>query len=251
MKRGIVHKSRSMRIGSTFLAIAAASVGVMVGGCGPGEDDYTATRAPVVNIPPDDQLLPNVDAGVKPLADVGPEGTVAIAKTMPFLIRTDPFALLRQETAYEASQRAERLVAEGGYLTVWSPPPPPPASPPQVQAEPQPYRRLSGILIGDSVLAIVEMEDGKTYIIRPGMQIPNSEWTVVSLDSEKAVLRRAGNRRPTQITVRLESPPAGRSTGQNNQPGGGQPGAGQGQGNPQGGKTGIPGLGPAGAGGGT
>jgi hypothetical protein len=95
--------------------------------------------------------------------------------------------------------------------------------------EPQPYRRLAGILVGDTVSAIIIMEDGSAHIIKPGMRIPNSPWRVVSIDEEKAILRRAGNRKPTQITIRLETPLGGVPAQGGGRPGGpGGPGSGPG-----------------------
>jgi len=75
-------------------------------------------------------------------------------------------------------------------------------------------------------------------VIRPGSKIPNSDWTVESIDREKAVLVRGGNAEPHRIVVRLESPPPGMGGG-----GIGGPGAGGGGGFP-----GAPG--PGGMGGG-
>jgi hypothetical protein len=91
------------------------------------------------------------------------------------------------------------------------------------QLEVQPYRRLAGILVGETVSAILIMENGEPHIVKPGYRIPNSEWTVVSIDQDKAILRRGGSKKPNEITVRLESPPAGT--------GGGRPGGQQGGGN--------------------
>lgn len=141
-----------------------------------------------------------------------------------FGVRPDPFALLTPERSFNQSQTSERVLVEiGGFATMYEPP---------VEVadqgeivEPQPYRRLAGILVGDTVSAIIIMEDGSAHIIKPGMRIPNSPWRVVSIDEEKAVLRRAGTRKPTQITIRLETP----LQGVPNQGGGGRPG-GQGAG---------------------
>jgi bifunctional DNA-binding transcriptional regulator/antitoxin component of YhaV-PrlF toxin-antitoxin module len=69
--------------------------------------------------------------------------------------------------------------------------------------EPQPFRRLAGIMVGDSVLAIIDMGDGNLQIVRPGQQIPGTEWTVASIDEEKAVLRRSGNKKPKEVVVPL------------------------------------------------
>jgi hypothetical protein len=99
---------------------------------------------------------------------------------------------------------------------------------------------LAGVLVGDTVSAIIVMEDGSTHLIKPGMRIPNSPWRVLSIDEEKAVLRRAGTVKPTQIIVRLETPPGGVPTG-----GGGGRGPGGAPGNPggAGGAGGRPGGG--------
>lgn len=191
-----------------MLGLAGLALALSLAGC--AEEDMSSGASPPLK--PDepfslDELLADVQAG-KPLSAAATEAdTLNVAKGTTFIGRTDPFGLLRQESAYERSQRAERLMQEsGGFLTVWEPGPGPSAIPPTIQMEPQPYRRLSGILIGDSVLAIMELENGTTIIVRPGTKIPNTDWTVVSLDADKAVLRRPGNLRPTQIVVRLETP---------------------------------------------
>jgi hypothetical protein len=96
-------------------------------------------------------------------------------------------------------------------------------------------------VVGDSVLALIDMGNGTTELIRPGQRIPGSEWTVVSIDEEKAILRRGGNRLPRQVTVRLELPPPGFGGGGNT---GGFPGGPTGPGGPPGG----PGMPPGGPG---
>jgi hypothetical protein len=227
----------------------AAFAAVVASGCQigvPDEDLGTSTTVPPPPVLDPAALLPDVEAGSELTGKPGPAATVALATSMPFVKRSDPFALLRQENAYEASQRAERFVQEGGFLTMWTPPAPPPSVAPTENVEPQPYRRLSGILIGDSVMAIVEMEDGKTYIIRPGTRIPDTEWRVISVDGDKAILKRAGNRRPTQITVRLEARPPGAGSGGNTGGGGASTGGGGTMQPPGGGGKGggmLPGVG--------
>jgi hypothetical protein len=113
--------------------------------------------------------------------------------------------------------------------------------------EPQPYRRLAGVIVGDSVLALIDMGDGQLKLIRPGQDIDG--WHVESIDSDKAILTRGGNRLPHQVVVRLESPLPG-SIGGRGGAGGGAGGAGQ-PGGGGGGPAGAPpGMSPGGIGGG-
>ena len=154
--------------------------------------------------------------------------------------RNDPFSLKPRERSFEIEQSSARLLNEMGGMTVMYTPAPEKAPDAGLVHDPQPYRRLSGIIVGDSVYALMDT-GGQIEIIRPGMMVPNTEWEVVSIDEEKAILRRKGNKLPRQITVRLESPPPGS--------GGGSNGPGAGSGSAPG-----PGSGPAGlsgAGGGT
>lgn len=162
--------------------------------------------------------------------------------------RPDPFALQQQENLYEAKQNNERIFAtEGSFFTSLF-------VPKQdtvfiAQSEPQPFRRLAGVLVGDSVMAIIDMGNGSPMqVIRPGMQIPNSPWKVVSIDQDKAVLRRSGNVKPKEVVVRLQSPSFGGF--QPGQGGAGAPGS-PGGGNPGGGRGGKFGNGGGGGGGGS
>lgn len=146
--------------------------------------------------------------------------------------RSDPFALTTQERYFETQQEAERLFGGLSPFSVQL------TEKPQVieevqPLEPQPYRRLSGIVVGDSILAILEEEGKEPLIVTPGMRIPNSEWRVVSIDQDKAILRRSGSAKPSQVIVPLETPrlgtqPTGGSAGFPGQggfpPGGGPPG---------------------------
>jgi hypothetical protein len=139
---------------------------------------------------------------------------------------------MAEERAFHINQSSERLLADvGGFRMDYEEPPPVEIN--EVQ-EPQPYRRLAGVIVGESVLGLIDMGDGRPLeIIRPGQRIPNSDWTVVSIDEEKAILRRSGNRLPRQIVVRLESPPFNPNQGGGGGPAGG-PG-GEGRGGPPGG----------------
>ncbi|RYG25107.1 hypothetical protein EON82_08340 [bacterium] len=171
--------------------------------------------------------------------------------------RSDPFALTLQERGFETVQTTERFFSSTGGFGVFVTPKPE-TEEAVVAPEPQPYRRLSGIVVGDSILAILEEEGKAPVIVTPGMRIPDSPWRVVSIDQDKAVLRRSGNVKPNQIVVRLEQPrfgttPSGGAPGgfpggaPGGFPGGGPPGGGF-PGGPPGGFPGRGGRGPAGAG---
>jgi hypothetical protein len=105
--------------------------------------------------------------------------------------------------------------------------------------EPVPNWRLSGVLIGSGVMALLDTGP-TTYEIRPGMQIPGTEWRVVAIDSDRALLARDGNKLPKEFYVGLSGPitgdgvtVAGGGTGGN---AGGPAGGG---GNPRGGRGGL------------
>ncbi len=230
--------SLTIRLGWSFALVAAlAAVG-----CG-GDQPTAGTPSgppPVVNKEP---FRPDVSAGI-PIPQTADADLATLASNRSFSgTRTDPFALMGGERAYEAEQASARVLQEsGGYALLFTPPVPASTDDPR-PIEAQPYRRLSGILVGDSVYAIIELEGDRTEIVRPGTRIPNTEWTVVSIDGERAVLRRDGNRRPSEIVVRLESRPF-------NQGGGGGAGAGQPAGGGAGGgptAAGAPGGGGGGA----
>lgn len=183
---------------------------------------FEVTKKPIKKV----DFKPDTDAGVEVPMIADPKIVEGALKGKSFQSRFDPFRLLAAENNYDKSQAAARFLQEGGnFAMIYEAPiiPPPP------QPEPQPYRRLSGIVIGDTVLAIIVMEDGRTYVVRPGQQIPNSEWTVVSIDQDKAVLKRPGAKKPNTIIVSLESPPAGGGAG-GNRGGGNNQGGGAGEG---------------------
>jgi hypothetical protein len=128
--------------------------------------------------------------------------------------RNNPFAMFGEELQFQTGIRYDRILANlpqsNGFpysapMFVVSAPPTPPEL---VVPEAQPYRRLSGVYFGDTVSAIIEMEDGKPYLIYPGSRVGDTEWYVESIDSEKATLVRSGNKTPKRIVVRLETPPA-------------------------------------------
>ncbi|CAN5690310.1 hypothetical protein BH11ARM2_BH11ARM2_10170 [soil metagenome] len=232
-----------------FLALGLLALGVV--GCGGGAATDAGTAAAPVSAPRIPEFKANVDAGVPVTQSADDKLIKGLVVRSDFgKGRPDPFALLPNEKGYEAQQETERVFGEMNGFTVLTTRTSEP-EPPLPVTEPQPYRRLAGIVVGDSVVAIIEMGDGQTEIIRPGQKIPNTEWTVASIDEEKAVLARGGNRLPKRIIVHLESPPAGYSApGQGGTPGGpgGPGGFPGGPGGYPGGPGGPPGR-PGGAGG--
>ena len=189
-------------------AVVAAALGCGGGSGSSGSSSSASspsTTASTVSYTP-----PNVLAGmpVSQSADTKPYTTL-VASAARFGHRADPFQLTSEEAAYDRAQNTERVMTSmGGFTTQYEVPPDETKN--VIPDEVQPYRRLAGIVIGDSVLAIIDMGDGRpAQIIRPGMKIPNTEWTVVSIDLDKAVLHRDGPVGPHTVTVRLESPPPG------------------------------------------
>jgi hypothetical protein len=163
-------------------------------------------------IPPTKQVLPPiqpVSQGSPPGLHVNMAGNdvvVAMIHSTTTVPRNDIWALHSPEQDYDVRARNEQIFSTKGGLwpTLFTP------KPEFIeidQIEPQPFRRLAGVLVGDSVMAIIDMGDGSPMqVIRPGMQIPNSPWKVISIDEEKATLHRNGNKRPKDIVVRLQGP---------------------------------------------
>jgi type IV pilus biogenesis protein PilP len=218
---------------------ALALVAFALVGCGPVEDPAPSGAASTT--PPEPNIPLTAPAGVPvTLPDAQADATTLTAGRT-FTARSDPFALKPNERQFDRNQEALRVFGETGGFTVQYSPPPPEQAKPEDIPEPQPYRRLAGVVVGDSILALIDMGNGQLEVIRPGQQIPGSEWRVVSIDSEKAVLRRSGNRTPRQIVVRLESPPPGMGGGLG-VPGGGLPGGSPDGGPSRGGPSGGPGM---------
>lgn len=235
-------------------ALSAALVGCnMTGAMAPPEAFPTGTASRPKGVT-GTTFQPDAPAGLPVAQDTDPkkiQTVVAIKQASGKFgtARSDPFALTTQERSFETVQTTERFFGStGGFSTFVTPKPATEDVP--VAPEPQPYRRLSGIVVGDSILAILEEEGRAPMIVTPGMKIPDSPWRVVSIDQDKAVLRRSGNVKPSQIIVRLEQPrfgttPSGGGAGApGGFPGGGPPG-----GFPGGPPGGFPGRNGPGAGG--
>ena len=113
------------------------------------------------------------------------------------------------------------------YFVLASPPKPPKVELPE-PFEPQPRRRVAGIIIGTTVSAILEQEGELPRIVYPGDMV--GEFRVVAITETGLILRRSkGN--PREVRVPYEPP---------GNVGGGGTGGGAGFGGPRGGALGAP-----------
>ncbi len=190
---------------NSYLALfGIAAIGFSLVGCKDPNDDLQVTNPTAPKQSKD--FAATAPAGVKKdiTKSMDPNRLKGIiAMTARFGHRSNPFAMSSDEIAFDKMQAAEKIVIDGGQFGELYDLPESKLPGEGIVVEQQPYRRLSGILIGDSVLAILE-ENGKSTIIRPGMLIPDTEWRVVSIDRDKAILRREGDRLPKEVEVRLE-----------------------------------------------
>jgi translation initiation factor IF-2 len=206
-----------------LVVIAVALLFVFAGGGGNGN---TAMQPPT---PPPDM---RDDGGFVPAPPGGgfaptPPATMAAvpqpsAARPPFTPRRDPFAPLPEEV--EAMQADAFDPAR--YFVLASPPKPPQVELPE-PFEPQPRRRVAGIIIGTTVSAILEQEGELPRIVYPGDMV--GEFRVAAITENGLILRRSkGN--PREVRVPYEPP--------GNVGGGG--GGGAGFGGPRGGGPGAP-----------
>lgn len=181
--------------------VGLSVIGIALAGCDVGDKDKTLSRTKPIQLKPEKQPA---EAGLNAEVDASPENNVlALASRKYFRPRADAFALLPSERIFERDQMTARLMSEGGgYQNLF-------VMPDQVAAvapitEPPPAWRLSGVVISDGVAALLDM-GGKVIDIHPGMKVPDTEWTVVSIDSERAVLRRDNGKLPRMFVVPLQS----------------------------------------------
>lgn len=162
------------------------------------------------------------EAGLEPQIVTGEDANlVAVAKRYNFGRRGDPFHMLQAECDFDSSQLAERLVSDSGYVSFFELPDPATADGPSIVVEPLPLWRLSGVILSDGVCALLDTGD-RTIPIRPGVQVEGTDWTVVSISADKAVLRRRG-KSPSEFVVPLQgrlNPAAGGATRSGGQAGG-------------------------------
>lgn len=242
-----------------WIAIAAATVAAF--GCGGGEPAADPSATPTVSVTPnageggptpgaaiDPAALANIqlpdgmslaaDAGVQMTPQVDTDGKLLqdAALAVKTSSRMDPFALLQNEIRYEKDQTVARIVGDAPLFNQYFEIPKPVEEQGEITEPAPPNLRLAGIIMGDGVSALLDF-NGQIIEIRPGTRIPNSEWVVVSIDTERAVLRRSGNKRPKELVVYL----SGRLGGGNQ--GGGNSGGPNGPGDDGGGAPGSPGRG--------
>lgn len=210
---------------------------------GPSMD--LAEIAKKMNVP---YSKPLAGVEVKPTMDPAGAELRLLADNKGFTSRRDPFALLPVEKAFENAQRREKLFSEGISFTNFFEMPEEKPSEEDTMEPPPNNWRLAGIFQGNGISAIMTNGSYPALMIKPGTSIPGSEWYVVSIDSEKAVLRRRNNKRPREWVVRLQGAfdlgGAGGGDGGGNPggPGGGNPGRPGGRGDDRDGDGGgIPG----------
>jgi len=210
--------------------------------------DYGTKTPTHVTFPAPTPIVMGSPVGVSapPIPKQPPTAFDAEVAVMNVVPRPDIFSLFPQEKDYDRKATNQRVALRNpDFPSIFVPHVPIVKVP---TPEPQPFRRLAGVLVGDSVMAIIDMGDGGSMqVIRPGMQIPNSPWKVVSINETEAHLHRDGDKRPNDIVVHLQGPqgPGGFTPQPTGNPGFGNPG-----GNPggNGGRNG--GRGPGGKGGG-
>jgi hypothetical protein len=242
----------SMRTTARNVSFAAITVSFLTG-CGMlggGEPMDVPTAS--INLSKYQKLAqekPKAPAGVPLEPNNSMDNLKKLVAAKVFPARPDPFSLLSVEAQFDRDQASARFMQTQGFLTVWTP-----AEEMEETSvlEPQPPRRLAGVVVSNgAVLILIDMGDGRgMQLARAGSKL--GEWTVVSIDTEKAILRRDPKKRPSEVLVPLASPlDLGSPTGAPNAPGaGGRSGApmgpgmgpmGPGVGGPMG-----PGMGPAG-----
>ncbi len=223
-----------------LVVIAIVAIFLLTGGGGESTPPPPATAAPPVAPPPDmapPSFQPPATAMAPPAQPAAPQP--------PFRPRKDPFALLPEEVE---AQQADAFT-RAPFVVVASPPKPPRIDLPEPY-EPQPKRRVAGLIFGQTVSAILEQEGELPQIVYPGDRV--GEFQVAAITREGVILRRSkGN--PREVRVPYEPPSGTTTTGGTGgaQSGGGLgapgvPGAPPGIGTPSGGRGprggGAPGI---------
>lgn len=194
-----------MKLNAKFFAgFVAASTLVLVG-C--DEKPMTYEGAPEGKILEKTPDRPKSDAGLGLSNPSAKLPTVQkIASGMSLASRNDPFKLLPTESAFDYSQKTERLIAEGGgYKSYFTPTQDTQAQP--TRLEPRPLWRVAGVVVSENgVVALLDLGNRRTVVIRPGQRIEGSPFEVASIDSKQAVLRRTDGKQPMYVTIELSGP---------------------------------------------
>lgn len=176
-------------------------------------------------------------AAVPPAVPAGPD-IFTLARASSFGARSNPFALLGSEIAFDRNQTAARIIDEtGGFRSDFTPQPDVEEEAVKEQIQ-YPNWRLAGVIVGDAVIALLDMGT-RVVEIRPGAPVPETEWICISIDNESAVLRHRRDVQPKEVTIYLAAQifgsPAGGGAGgpgapvgSGGPPGGGRPGGPQG-----------------------
>ncbi|MCX7800869.1 MAG: hypothetical protein N2109_11065 [Fimbriimonadales bacterium] len=216
--------SNMVRIRNTSLATLSVTLLTGCGLLGGGEPADVPTAS--VNLSKYQKLAeekPNAPAGVPVEPNNSTDNLKKLVASRVFPSRPDPFSLLPVEAQFDRDQASARFQQTQGFMTVWTPTE---EMEELTVPEPQPSRRLAGVVVSNgAVLILIDMGDGRgIQLARAGSKL--GEWTVVSIDTEKAILRRDPKKRPSEVLVPLASPlDLGTPTGGPNVPGaGGRPG---------------------------
>jgi hypothetical protein len=222
-----------MSIKNSLQLMAGLALLAALAGCG------DTTRQSRLGPPPQGQApkeLPQIAAlaGIDLVPATATQmDVVTIARSMSFGSRWNSFALGAGESAFDQEQRMLNLMSQGGnfFPSEYIAPEERPVED-EIKRVEVPLWRLSGVVIGESVSALLDKGPGQTVPIHPGMIIDG--WMCVSIDSEKAVFRRMDDAEPNTMEVRL-SLPMGGGVGSSGGSGGGTTG-----GNPGTGREGGP-----------
>lgn len=221
-----------------LVVIAVVAIFMLTGGGG----ETPPAQPPVVSQPgPSDGITPTPPTtptgGFTPPPSAPAPDTAARVAFKP---RKDPFAPLpEEEEAMQGDAFNPNL-----YFVLASPTPPPKVELPEPY-EPQPRRRVAGIVIGSTVSAIIEQEgEPIPMIVQPGDMV--GEFRVAAITPDGVILRRSkGN--PREVRVPYEPPAGGGTGGGRGGIGPGAPGAPGAPGMPT--APGAPGVGGPGGGG--
>lgn len=178
---------------------------LMLVGCQTQPTEVSSPPTGVSQYKPKSQAL-SAEAGI-PLSDPLSKVTVQqIAKTMQVPARRDPFLLTASEVRFDRAQRTERLLNEaGGYVSLFTPTMDIEFQPKQL--EQKPLWRLSGVVVSESgIVALLDMGNGQSRVIRPGTVLEGTPFVVQSLDRDRAILRRLDGKEPRLVAIELSGP---------------------------------------------